>query len=319
MTDISWTLLYGTILLAMLLDWLWGEPAVLFHPVVWMGSYLSWIAKKIAPREIEKSTYEKSRSFLQGTFFWILGGAATTYLAWLIQRFMIVSPWWLAVGISGFCLNTLFSLKLLINEVALVDEALSHSVNAGRSQLKRLVSRDVSNLSEVQIRESAIESLAENLNDSFVAPIFWFLLGGLPAAALYRFANTADAMWGYKGRYGRYYLTWFGKWTARVDDALSWIPARISALLICLVSARFHFSKIRIEASKTTSPNGGWPMGAMAYALNIKLSKPDVYTLNPKGHEASVASLEQSCRIATHIFYLVWFLVFIGLTVEFWK
>jgi adenosylcobinamide-phosphate synthase len=81
----------------------------------------------------------------------------------------------------------------------------------------------------VQVRESAIESLAENLNDSVVAPLFWFALLGLPGAALYRFANTADAMWGYPGMRGGRYWQWAGKWAARADDVLSWVPARITA------------------------------------------------------------------------------------------
>jgi adenosylcobinamide-phosphate synthase len=89
----------------------------------------------------------------------------------------------------------------------------------------------------VQVRESAIESLAENLNDSVVAPLFWFALLGLPGAALYRFANTADAMWGYPGMRGGRYWQWAGKWAARADDVLSWLPARITALLLAVVPA----------------------------------------------------------------------------------
>ncbi|MFX6477158.1 cobalamin biosynthesis protein, partial [Acinetobacter baumannii] len=88
---------------------------------------------------------------------------------------------------------------MLHDEVQAVEVALGQSLPAGRAQLARLVSRDVSALTAVQVRESAIESLAENLNDSVVAPLFWFALLGLPGAALYRLANTADAMWGYPG------------------------------------------------------------------------------------------------------------------------
>ncbi len=86
------------------------------------------------------------------------------------------------------------------------------------------------------MRESAIESLAENLNDSVVAPIFWFVLFGLPGAALYRFANTADAMWGYRGLRHGVNWEWAGKWAARADDVLSWLPARLTALLLVLCS-----------------------------------------------------------------------------------
>ncbi|WP_143760170.1 CobD/CbiB family cobalamin biosynthesis protein, partial [Colwellia marinimaniae] len=91
---------------------------------------------------------------------------------------------------------------------------------------------DVQPLDATAVRESAIESLAENLSDSVIAPLFWFVLLGLPGAALYRFANTADAMWGYPGMRGGRYWQWAGKWAARADDVLSWLPARLTALLL---------------------------------------------------------------------------------------
>ncbi len=305
MTAPFWTFLCGSVLLAMLLDWFWGEPHAQVHPVVWMGRYLGWVSARFAPLHEEGSSGAKVKSFTFGALFWLLGGLIVLITAWLLQVWTLRVSWWLALGVTGFFLNSVFSLKLLINEVLQVDIALNQSLDQGRTQLKRLVSRDVSNLSDVQIRESAIESLAENLNDSFVAPLFWFLLGGLPAAALYRFANTADAMWGYKGFYGRYHLTWFGKWTARADDLLSWAPALISTVLICLVSRSFKFKKIMTEATKTPSPNGGWPMGAMAIALGVKLSKPNVYVLNPQGQYASAYSVGQACQIARHIFIFI--------------
>jgi adenosylcobinamide-phosphate synthase len=307
----------GSIAIAMLLDWFWGEPPVQFHPVVWMGRYLAWVANKIAPRAEEQTSFQKTKSFLSGLFFWCVGGCVVAVLAWGVQRGTQHIVWWLAILVTGFILNSLFSLKLLITEVAQVELALNDSLESGRAQLKRLVSRDVTTLNHVQIRESAIESLAENLNDSFIAPVFWFLVGGLPAAALYRFANTADAMWGYKGLYGRYYLTWFGKWTARVDDVLSWFPAHISTLFICLILKCFSFRKIYLQAIKTPSPNGGWPMSAMAIGLGIKLSKPGVYVLNPEGSDASVTSVSRACDVATRVFYIVMLFVvcafFVGL------
>ena len=158
-----------------------------------------------------------------------------------------------------------------------------------------LVSRDTSNLTETEVRESAIESLAENLNDSVVAPIFWFVLFGLPGAAVYRFANTADAMWGYRGLRHGVNWEWAGKWAARADDVLSWMPARITALLLKLVSRGIDFKNLGLEARKTPSPNSGWPMAAMALALGVHLQKPGVYVLNPSGRppEAKDAVLAQ--------------------------
>jgi adenosylcobinamide-phosphate synthase len=145
------------------------------------------------------------------------------------------------------------------------------------------VSRDTASLSESEVRESAIESLAENLNDSVVAPIFWFVLFGLLGAAVYRFANTADAMWGYRGLRNGVNWEWTGKWAAWADDVLSWLPARITALLLALISGGIHLKALRDEASKTPSPNSGWPMAAIALALGVCLQKPGVCVLNASG------------------------------------
>ena len=144
-------------------------------------------------------------------------------------------PSWAAALLLGLALKPLLAWRMLRDEVLAVEAALARSLAEGRTRLTHLVSRDVRALDEGAVRESAIESLAENLNDSVVAPLFWFLLLGLPGAALYRFANTADAMWGYRGeRHGRVW-EWAGKWAARADDVLSWLPARITALLLaCL-------------------------------------------------------------------------------------
>jgi len=162
------------------------------------------------------------------------------------------------------------------------------------------VSRDVDALDALGVRESAIESLAENLNDSVVAPLFWFALFGLPGAALYRFANTADAMWGYRGeREGRQW-TWAGQWAARADDLLSWLPARLTALFLWGASTArgAGFGTLRREAGLTPSPNSGWPMAAMALRLGIRLGKPGVYVLNEGGRGAAAADTARAARLA---------------------
>ena len=127
-------------------------------------------------------------------------------------------------------------------------------------------------LSAEEVRQSAIETLAENLNDSVIAPLFWFLLLGLPGAALYRFANTADAMWGYPGLRGQgdkqRYWQWAGKWAAHADDVLSWIPARITALLL---------------------------------ALGVRLSKPGVYSLNDSGCPPTAGAAAQAQKIVSKV------------------
>jgi adenosylcobinamide-phosphate synthase len=187
---------------------------------------------------------------------------------------------------------------MLHDEVADVERALTRGIEEGRRQLTRLVSRDTRSLSETVVRESALESLAENLNDSLVAPLFWFSLGGLPLAVLYRFANTADAMWGY-----RHHWEWAGKWAARADDVLSYVPARLTALLLAAAGRRWPRGLAEV-ARVTPSPNGGWPMGMLAVALGVRLSKPGVYVLNPAGGPALARHMALGLRVCQRAAWL---------------
>ena len=201
-------------------------------------------------------------------------------LEWLLLQSPWALPWWAAAIGLGLLLKPLLAWAMLQSEVRAVDAALAESLPAGRERLRWLVSRDVAQLSETQVRESAIETLAENLNDSVIAPLFWFVLLGLPGAALFRFANTADAMWGYRGVYHGRNWEWAGKWAARADDVLGWIPARLTALLLAVVAGGVSWARLRTEARLTASPNSGWPMAAMALGLGVCLHKPGVYALN---------------------------------------
>jgi adenosylcobinamide-phosphate synthase len=202
-----------------------------------------------------------------------------------------------------------------------VEDALVQSLEAGRERLRWLVSRDVTTLSATQVRESAIETLAENLNDSVVAPLFWFALLGLPGAALYRFANTADAMWGYPGVYKGQNWAWAGKFAARVDDVLSWMPARITALVLLLAGALMRLRDLRLavqlpaEAARTPSPNSGWPMAAMALVLGVGLRKPGVYMLNAQGGEAGATDTRQALRVGDRA---LWMFATLGCALVLW-
>ena len=209
-----------------------------------------------------------------------------------LEQLAMTLPLVLASLLLGLALKPLLAWRMLRTEVQAVEQALQQSLPAGRERLSWLVSRDVSALSEAGVRESAIESLAENLNDSVVAPLFWFVMLGLPGAALYRFANTADAMWGYRGVYRGQRWEWAGKWAARVDDGLSWLPARLTAALLLLAAGLRGLrlaGALPSEAGKTPSPNSGWPMAAMALVLGVALRKPQVYWLNPGGRKAQAA------------------------------
>ena len=273
----------AALLMALLVDHCLGEPPTWGHPVVWMGHYLNAVALRVLPASPLPLVARDLKTFSLGAFYWSVGAAITLIVSSVLQWALLQLPWALAALLVGLALKPLLAWAMLRREVQAVEKALAESLEAGRERLSRLVSRDTSALSESEVRESAIESLAENLNDSVVAPIFWFVLFGLPGAAVYRFANTADAMWGYHGLRNGVNWEWAGKWAARADDVLSWLPARITALLLVLVTGGLNLKVLMLEARKTPSPNSGWPMAAMALSLEVRLQKPGVYALNASG------------------------------------
>ena len=294
------------LLIAFAIDHFFGEPPARLHPVVWMGSVLSWAAAHLIPEPAKDENVSDYPSFLAGSSVWIALVALILIVTYSLQRAVLQLPAVWAALLLGLLLKPLFAWRMLRREVQAVETALQHSLEAGRARLSMLVSRDTAALTEAQVRESAIETLAENLNDSVIAPIFWFVLLGLPGAAAYRFANTADAMWGYKGVYKGKNWEWAGKWAARADDVLSWLPARITAVLLWLASGSCSgfkvtsfWSRLRQEAHKTPSPNSGWPMASMALLLNIQLAKPDVYTLNPSGNAPNTPDTSTAIKLAS--------------------
>ncbi len=262
----------AALLLAMVIDALLGEPPTWLHPVVGMGHYLSFWEKHLMAQG-------PAAAFTAGAAVWLLGASGVGGLAWAAQHVALHElPAVWATVVLAFLLKPLLAWRMLRREVLAVEAALAESLDAGRQRLAWLVSRDVSALSATEVRESAIETLAENLNDSVVAPIFWFVLLGFPGAAVYRFANTADAMWGYRGRW-----EWAGKWAARADDVLSWLPARLTAGLLFMLGGGGSFKMLCQEARRTPSPNSGWPMAAMALGLGVRLGKPGAYVLHAAG------------------------------------
>jgi len=306
------------VLVALAVDRWMGEPAVRWHPVVWMGNYLGWAGRLVQARTRQTIAGEDDyKGFGLGTLAWIAGVALVLIAAITAQAGVL----WLQdaggsvlVGVLlGVLLKPMLAWSMLKSEVHAVEHALSNpdtgSLQAGRERLRWLVSRDVTTLSATQVRESAIETLAENLNDSVVAPLFWFALLGLPGAALFRFANTADAMWGYPGVYQGRNWAWAGKWAARADDVLGWVPARITALLLLLVSGGKGLARLRTEAARTPSPNSGWPMAAMALALGAHLGKPGGYVLNQDGRDVQLSDTQRAIGYAGNSLLA---LVFIG-------
>ena len=275
-----------------------GEPPLRWHPVVWIGNCLGWAGQRIAPSADAALPERDLIAFVRGALAWCAGAIVVTAVALLLQLGLQMLPAWGQVIALGLLLKPMLAWNMLKSEVIAVESALSASLPQGRERLSWLCSRDTSALSESQVRETALESLAENLNDSVVAPLFWFALAGLPGAALYRFANTADAMWGYRGERAGRLWEWAGKWAAHADDLLSWLPARLTALLLALAAGGLSPARLWRESSITPSPNGGWPMGALALALGVRLGKPGVYALNASGSAPTVADTARACALA---------------------
>lgn len=314
--------LYVAALLALGIDQWIGEPPPKYHPVVWIGNYLdragAWLQ---ASTQVAGQDW---RSFWRGAAAWIAGAALVLVLAGAWQWLLWQLHWGVAVVLMGMSLKPLLSWRMLSDEVLAVQQQLDISLAHGQQQLARLVSRDVATLDATQVRESALETLAENLNDSIIAPLFWFALLGLPGAALYRFTDTADSMWGYPNTYKGQRWQWAGKWAARADDILAWIPARISAVLLLFTGGIMRRTiqapcgvwvrawQLPTQAGFTASPNSGWCMAALALVLDVCLRKPNAYTLHLQGGTANSSHIAQAvCLIRYTVVaaMLVWAMV----------
>ena len=264
MLSVDGAALTPAVALALAVAWdCWrGEPRDAWHPVAWFGRALRPVGTRLRG-------LGAAAAFVGGALAWSTCALLLGALAWVLEAHARRWPIWVGAPLLAIALKPCLAWRMLCDEVRAVGIALDSGLDAGRERLSRLVSRDVTRLDAATVRESAIETLAENLNDSLIAPLFWFALFGLPGAVVYRVANTLDAMWGYRGAW-----EWAGKWSARADDALSWLPARLTALMLAPTPRLFG------QARLTPSPNGGWTMGAMALRLGVQLRKPGVYVLN---------------------------------------
>jgi len=277
--------------LALAWDRCFGEPRDAWHPVAWFGSVMRPVGSRLLGLGAVPA-------FVGGALAWSVCAILFAGLAWALEAHASRWPVWVSAPVIAIVLKPCLAWRMLREEVEAVGRELESGLGAGRERLSRLVSRDVSQLDEATVRESAIETLAENLNDSLIAPLFWFALLGLPGAVVYRVANTLDAMWGYRGPW-----EWAGKWSARADDVLSWLPARLSAVLLLPRPAAWR--RLAKEASGTPSPNGGWPMGAMALRLGVRLRKPGAYALNERARSPDANDFGRALQVAEHAAWAV--------------
>ncbi len=252
-----------------ILDKVLGDPESLPHPVVGFGKLIS-----ISERHLNKG---KHRLF-KGTVLTISLVTITYFVTWYLLSIFLGSGWYILIStiLIFFCLSG----KTLIKEVKEVFAAADRSLEEGRRQVSRIVGRDTSGLSAQQVKKAALETLAENLSDGVIAPLFWYLVLGTPGMVAYKMINTLDSMVGYKNK--RYIL--FGRIAAKMDDVANYIPARLTALLMLIVGRNLKpapfaesFSFVRKYCVCHNSPNSGHPESALAAILGCRFGGPAYY------------------------------------------
>lgn len=243
---------------AWVLDLIFGDPQHLPHPVVWFGKLISW-----GERHLNKGGHK----FVKGMIFSILSVIAVFGILFSLLKIAAALSIILYVVLSVLSVFYCLAGTTLIREVRGVFKAVDSSLEEGRRQVARIVGRDTSELDAQEIRTAALETLAENLSDGVIAPLFWYLLLGVPGMMAYKMINTLDSMIGYRNE--RYKD--FGCFAARMDDVANYIPARITAFLMILSSGKLQlFSFVKRYGRQHTSPNSGYPEAALAGILNCR-------------------------------------------------
>lgn len=288
----DWRFNVAVLLIALALDLLFPEPPNALHPVVWMGRLIS-VLERFATK------MKNTVAFLLGVLIAVAVPLLFAAAAWLavIALFALGDIPFL-IG-AAILLKTTFTVRGLASAARETQQSIEGAdIHLARHSLRGLVSRDATELSEPLVAAAAIESVAENTTDSFIAPWLAFALLGLPGAFAYRAVNTLDSMIGYRGSY-----EYLGKASARLDDLLNLIPARISAGLLLLAGTA---SECRIgqgwrialrEHHLTASPNAGWTIAAMAGILGVSLEKPDHYVIGAEFREPTAADIGSGVRL----------------------
>ena len=282
------------LLIGWLLDLLFGDPAHLPHPIVYMGR---WIAAW--EHRLNRGNWRMTKGALLAILSITLTFVVTWGVLYVAETFVHA---WISLSLSAIGVFFCLAGKTLRGEVRMVFEACDRGVDEGRRQVARIVGRDTQELSLQECRTAALETLAENLSDGVVAPLFWFALLGLPGMMAYKMVNTLDSMIGYHSdRYLR-----FGCWAARIDDVANFIPARLTALFMILAACRPSLLRFVLHyGPQHASPNSGWPEAALAGILNCRFGGPHNYfgQLFPKPYIGTndrlltTTDMERSLRI----------------------
>ena len=287
-----------------LLDLLLGDPSWLPHPVVGFGKMIAFGEKRL-----NKGSHRKLKGAMMSILLIAIGFAATSFIISSLSFLIPHSSFLISALLIFYCLAG----TTLIREVREVFHAVDRSLDEGRKQVARIVGRDTSELSAQEVRTAALETLAENLSDGVIAPLFWLALLGVPGMLAYKMVNTLDSMIGYRTE--RYKD--FGCWAAHIDDVANYIPARLTALLmICgywlLAVSNWPKAKsqkliafVRRYGRNHASPNSGYPEAALAGILNCRFGGPHYYFgelfdkpyIGENARELTTADMKKAVRI----------------------
>ena len=251
------------LILGYLLDLIFGDPERLPHPIVWFGKMISW-----GEHRLNRGRHRMAKGAVMSIAYILL----VFFVLWGLIRLVPNAILWCVLNtiIVFYCLAG----TTLIREVRNVFLALDESLEAGRKQVARIVGRDTSQLTAQEVRTAALETLAENLSDGVIAPLFWLAVLGVPGMVAYKMVNTLDSMIGYRTE--RYKD--FGCWAARIDDIANYIPARLTAVLMVIASGKPSLLKfVWRNGRKHASPNSGYPEAALAGALDCRFGGPHYY------------------------------------------
>ena len=281
---------------ALLVDRLIGDPHSTWHPVALIGRFIGWWGKP--------ERYSPKIQRFTGVVLWLV---TIVLFAAPFYCFATLAPWYLYLFIAPFFLKCCFAWRSLEEHILAVVNALKDGVETGREKVKLLVSRSTANLDREHILSAGYESMTENLIDSIISPLFFFCLFGLTGAAVFRAANTMDAMLGYRDERER-----IGWCAARMDDILNYIPARITALLILLHFAqKGRFSQalrvMRRDGKNRPGFNGGIVMAAMAGGAGVRFEKPGMYRIGDGDRtlDEGGADILEATRMVTLMFVLI--------------
>lgn len=258
------------IIIAVVIDVIFGEPPVKIHPVVWMGKLIDFFKGHLI-------SYRSKISGIILTSLVVMIFTLATYVLLHLSAFNYI----LYILISSIILSTTFAIKVLLTSAVNMKNDIDSNIEKARKSMSYLVSRNTMELNEEDLISATIETLTENITDSIIAPLFYAFIFGVIGAVVYRVVNTLDAMVGYKTP-EKIKIGWF---PAKLDDILNFIPARITGILVVIAAAFLRlnwknaYEIMRRDARKPDSPNSGFSMAAAAGALDIKLEKIGYYEI----------------------------------------